>query len=48
MIRNTRDKIAKEIAKEKELELIQVQEIIDLFLKSAYTEGYIVIKTEQQ
>ncbi|MBO2537635.1 hypothetical protein [Rummeliibacillus suwonensis] len=48
MIRNTRDEIAKVIAKEKGLELIQAQEIIDLFLQLAYKEGYIVIKSEKQ
>lgn len=48
MIRNTREKIAKEIAKEKGLELVQAQEIIELFLQLAYREGYAVIKTEQK
>jgi hypothetical protein len=47
MIRNTRDKIAKEIAKEKGLEFVQAQQIIELFLQLTYKEGYIVIKTGQ-
>ncbi|MDK7667365.1 MULTISPECIES: hypothetical protein [Bacillati] len=47
MIRNDRDKIAKEIATENEIKFIQAQNIIDLFLKLAYEEGYIVIKAKQ-
>lgn len=44
MIRDTRDKIAKDISKEMGIELIQAQEIIDLFLQLTYEEGYIIIK----
>lgn len=44
MIRDIRDKIAIEISNQKGMELIQVQELIELFLKFAYKEDYIVIK----
>lgn len=47
MIRNDRDKIAEEIAKIKDMKLIQAQNIIDLFLRLAYEEGYVVIKAKQ-
>ncbi|MCM3029823.1 hypothetical protein [Niallia sp. MER 6] len=48
MIRNTRDRIAKEIANEKKIELIQAQEIVDLLLQLIYKEGYVVIKQDTQ
>ncbi|UTI43261.1 MULTISPECIES: hypothetical protein [Bacillaceae] len=48
MIRNTRDRLAKEISIEKGIDLIQAQEIIDLFLQLIYEEGYVVIKQNTQ
>ncbi|NMO80071.1 hypothetical protein [Niallia alba] len=48
MIRNTRDRLAKEISNEKGIDLIQVQEIIDLFLQLIYEEDYVVIKQNTQ
>ena len=44
MERDTRDKIAKEISNEKEIDFFQAQEIVELFLRLTYKEGYIVIK----
>ena len=48
MIRNTRDRLAKEISNEKGIDLIQAQEIIDLFLQLIYEEGYAAIKQNTQ
>lgn len=48
MIRNTCDRLAKEISNKKGIDLIQAQEIIDLFLQLIHEEGYAVIKQNTQ